>query len=175
MLSLRVQAAFPLLQAVIVTSLAAVPPNPHGYPSQLPQGTRWGSPEYSPSLHFSPGTWISIGTSLAGLWTPQGSPLGIWWQSFSSVQPRADPWGVGGSWSCPLMNTTLLAPHSICHYSPYVCKLPLSCQLAALQVSFFFFKNTMWVYWLFLLRLSQKNDMDVSQDFQELFTALILF
>lgn len=60
MLSLRVQAAFPLIQVVSVTSLDAIPPSPQGYPSQLPQGTKWGSSEHLPSLHSSPGVSLNV-------------------------------------------------------------------------------------------------------------------
>lgn len=145
-------------------------------PLQLSQGTRWGSPEHLPSHCFSPGASLNVGfhknqpdlvVNISGKFPGDLVP-----KFQLCAGPQADPWRVGGSWSCPLMNTTLLAPHFICHYSPYVCKLPLSCQLAALQGSF---KKKKIIYWLFLLRLSQKNYMDVSQDFQELFTGLMLF
>lgn len=66
MLSLRVQAALPLLQDVPVPSRAAVLP-PHTQllriiplPPWLSQGTRWGSPEHLPSLHFSPGASLNV-------------------------------------------------------------------------------------------------------------------
>lgn len=109
-------------------------------PLQLSQGTRWGSPEHLPSHCFSPGASLNVGfhknqpdlvVNISGKFPGDLVP-----KFQLCAGPQADPWRVGGSWSCPLMNTTLLAPHFICHYSPYVCKLPLSCQLAALQGSF---------------------------------------
>lgn len=59
---LRVQAAFSLIQVVTVTSLAAVFPSLRviHLPFQLSQGTRWGSPEHLPSLHFSPGASMNV-------------------------------------------------------------------------------------------------------------------
>lgn len=45
--------------------------------------------------------WISVRTNLTWLWTSQGSPLGIWCQSFSFVRPEADPWEWEGAGAAP--------------------------------------------------------------------------
>lgn len=134
--------AFPFIQAVTIPSLAAMfpslttsqdyPPSPTAFPG-------WGSPEHLPSLHFSPGASLNVDFRKNQpdlVVNISGKSPGDLVPKFQLCEAWGWPMGVRGSWSCPLMNTTLLAAHFICHCSPYVCKLPLSCQLAALQVSF---------------------------------------